>query len=66
MTHLMAVSVYLSSTTYMKMKTSRHVKGVPFINKKYIKVVHFCKNGIYKRGKGWTLGRGLPVLSFVK
>jgi len=34
MTHLMEMN-------YMKMKTSRYVKGAPFINKKYVKGVSF-------------------------
>ena len=43
------------------------MKGVPFLNKRYIKgVPQFSVKMIYKRVRGWTSGRGLPVLNFVK
>ena len=35
--------------------SKRYIKGVPFLPKWYVKGV-----------KGWTLGRSLPVLNFVK
>ena len=62
------------------------MKGVPFLNKRYIKGVPFLPTSfpglfpsggdwergcfsakmVYKRVKGWTSGRSLPVLNFVK
>jgi len=38
------------------MKTSRYVKGVPFINKKYMKGVPFLPKWYIKGYKGLDLG----------
>ena len=40
---------------------SRYVKGLPFFNGKYAKGVPFLTKMIYKRVRGWTLGRSFPV-----
>ena len=40
----------------------RYVKGVPFFNKMYIKRGTFSAKMVYKRVRGWTSGRSLPVL----
>ena len=41
------------------------MKGVRFLNKKYIKGVPFLPKW-YIKGKGLYLGAGPPVLNFVK
>ena len=40
---------------------SRHVKGVPFFNGRYTKGVPFLSKMVYKRVRGLTSGRSLPV-----
>ena len=42
-------------------------KGVPFVNRRYTKGVPFpVSNMVYKRLRGWTLGRGLLAQNFVE
>ena len=41
---------------------SRFVKEVPFVNGKYTKGVPFLSKMVYKRVRGRTSGRSLPVL----
>ena len=43
-------------------------KGVPFVNKRYTKGIGILRvsNMLYKKLRGWTLGRSLPVQNFVK
>ena len=41
------------------------MKGVPFLNEGYIKGYLFAKM-VNERVRGWTSGRILPVLNFVK
>ena len=43
-----------------------HEKRVPFFNKKVYKRATFSAKMVYKRVRGWTAGRSLPVLNFVK
>ena len=38
-----------------------YVKGVPFFNGRYTKGVPFLSKMVYKRVRGWTSGRSLPV-----
>ena len=38
------------------------VKGVPFVNRRYTK----GEKLVYKRVRGWTSGRSLPVQKFVE
>ena len=45
---------------------SKYVKGVLFCNKRYIKGVPFLSKWYKKRVEGWTSGRSLPILNFVK
>ena len=45
---------------------SRYVKGVPFFNGRNTKGVPTLSKMEYKRVRGWTSGRSLPVYSFVK
>ena len=42
------------------------MKGVPFLNKTYIKGAPFLTKCGYKRIRGWNSGQSLPVLNFVK
>ena len=46
----------------------RYVKGVPFVNRTVYKRVSFKKKKrkVYKRVRGWTLGRGLPLQNFIE
>ena len=39
----------------------RYVKGVPFFNEGYMKGVPFLSKMVYKRVRGLTSGRSLPV-----
>ena len=42
---------------------TRYVKGVPFVvkDRRYTKGVPFLSLMVYKRVRGWTSGRSLPV-----
>ena len=40
---------------------TRYVTGVPFVNRGYTKGVPFLSKLVYKRVRGWALGRSLPV-----
>ena len=42
----------------------RYKKGVLFVNGRYTKGVSFPPKMVYKRVRGWTSGRSLPVLNF--
>ena len=41
-----------------------YVKGVPFVNKRCMKGVPFLSKMVYKRVRGWTAGRSLPLRFF--
>ena len=41
------------------------MKGVPFVNRRYTKGVPFSWKMVYKRVRGWTSGRSLPVWKHV-
>ena len=42
------------------------VKSVSFVNRRYTKKGTFLSKMVYKRIRGQTLGRSLPVLNFVE
>ena len=42
---------------------TRYVKEVPFVNGRYTKGVPFLPKMVYKRVRGRTSGRSLPVLN---
>ena len=44
----------------------RYVKGVPFVHRRYTNGGPFLSKMVYKRVRGWTSGRNLPVLDFVE
>ena len=48
------------------MLLSRYVKGIPFFNGRYTKGVPFLSKIVYKRVRGWTSRRSLPVQKFVE
>ena len=39
----------------------RYMKGVPFFNKKVYERGTFSEKMVYKRVRGWSSGRSLPV-----
>ena len=44
--------------------SERYTKGLPFVDGRYTKGVPFVPKMVYKRVKGRTSGRSLPVSNF--
>ena len=47
-------------------KLTRYVDGIQFVNRRYTKGVPFLSKMVYRRVRGWTLGRSLSVKTFVE
>ena len=60
------IDSYLKDSAFIAVKRdaksqTRYVKGVPFVNRRYMKGVTFSWKMVYKRVRGWTSGRSLSV-----
>ena len=63
---IFVIDSYLKDSDFTAVKRdakflTRYVKGVPFVNRGYMKGVPFPLKIAYKRVRGWTLGWSLPI-----
>ena len=65
------VYLYFKDSEFMAVKKdgkfyAKYVKRVQFANRGYMKGASFQSKMVYKRVRGWTLGRSLHVLNSVE
>ena len=63
---IFVVDSYFKDSAFTAVKrdakfSTRYVKGVLFVNKRHTIGVTFLQKMVYKRVRGWTSGRSLPV-----